>query len=148
MKKFWPFLVVIIAIVAIVGIALANKDDNKAATPAPAPPPSSNSSNNASSSSDTTGNSANASQPTSANAVSISNMSYSPATLTVKKGTTVTWTNSDSAAHTVTADSGNLFDSGTLNPGKTFNFQFDTAGTFAYHCTFHSSMHGKVIVTE
>jgi plastocyanin len=147
MKKFWPFLVVIIAIVAIVGIALANKDDNKAATPAPAPPPSSNSSNNASSS-DTTGNSANASQPTSANAVSISNMSYSPATLTVKKGTTVTWTNSDSAAHTVTADSGNLFDSGTLNPGKTFNFQFDTAGTFAYHCTFHSSMHGKVIVTE
>jgi plastocyanin len=147
MKKFWPFLVVIIAIVAIVGIALANKDDNKAATPAPAPPPSSNSSNNASSS-DTTGSSANASQPTSANAVSISNMSYSPATLTVKKGTTVTWTNSDSAAHTVTADSGNLFDSGTLNPGKTFNFQFDTAGTFAYHCTFHSSMHGKVIVTE
>jgi plastocyanin len=148
MKKWWPFLAVIIVIVVIAAFALNNKNsNNNSTTPAPAPAPVSNPAQNAS-------NSANTATPTPApeastsSSVSIANMSYSPSSLTVKKGTTVTWTNNDDVAHTVTADSGNAFDSGNMDKGKNFSHTFDTAGTFAYHCTYHSNMHGKVIVTD
>lgn len=80
---------------------------------------------------------------TSSNAVSIENMAFSPDSLTVKKGTTVKWTNNDSTTHTVTGDS---FDSGDLAPGKTFEHTFDKTGTFSYHCSIHSSMTGDVTV--
>ena len=78
-------------------------------------------------------------------AVSIASFSFQPATLTVSVGTTVTWTNNDSASHTVTADDGS-FKSGTLGKGGTFSQTFATAGTFAYHCNFHSSMTGTITV--
>lgn len=83
--------------------------------------------------------------------VSIDNMSYSPVTITVKAGTIITWTNNDSVEHTVTSDSG-LFDSGAISTpglytnGGTFSYTFAVAGTYPYHCTYHSSMTGKVIV--
>jgi plastocyanin len=80
-----------------------------------------------------------------ANAVTIQNFAFGPATLNVAVGTTVTWTNADSAGHTVTADDGS-FDSKTLATGATFTQTFSTAGTFAYHCTIHTSMHGTVTV--
>jgi nitrite reductase (NO-forming) len=78
---------------------------------------------------------------------------FVPDTLTVSKGTTVTWTNDDSTLHTVTsgsAESGNSgteFDSSYLAAGKTFQHQFGTAGTFDYYCTLHPYMKGKVVVT-
>ena len=78
---------------------------------------------------------------------------FVPETLTVSKGTTVTWTNGDSTLHTVTsgsAESGNSgteFDSSYLAAGKTFQHQFSTSGTFDYYCTLHPYMKGKVIVT-
>jgi plastocyanin len=78
-------------------------------------------------------------------AVSIANFSFQPATITVAVGTTVTWTNNDSTGHTVTADDGS-FKSGTLAPGATFSQTFAAAGTFAYHCSIHSSMKAAVIV--
>ena len=78
-------------------------------------------------------------------AVSIANFSFQPATITVAVGTTVTWTNNDSTGHTVTADDGS-FKSGTLAPGATFSQTFTAAGTFAYHCSIHSSMKATVIV--
>jgi plastocyanin len=81
----------------------------------------------------------------SANAVAIANFAFSPTTLTVKAGTTVTWTNSDSATHTVTSDNG-VFDSGSMANGKTYSFTFNQTGTFPYHCTFHPSMKATVIV--
>ncbi len=83
--------------------------------------------------------------------VSIENMSFVPATITVKAGTIITWTNNDAVAHTVTSDS-NLFDSGAINApglytsGGSFSYTFATAGTYPYHCTYHSGMTGKVIV--
>lgn len=82
--------------------------------------------------------------------VAIKDFAFSPATITVKVGTTVTWTNQDSAAHTVTSDSGSKdsFDSGSMAQGKTFSHTFKTAGTFNYICTFHPDMMGKVEVTE
>ena len=78
---------------------------------------------------------------------------FVPETLTVSKGTTVTWTNGDSTLHTVTsgsAESGNSgteFDSSYLAAGKTFQHQFSTSGTFDYYCTLHPYMKGKVVVT-
>lgn len=79
-------------------------------------------------------------------AVEIKNTAFNPATITVKAGDKVTWTNNDGFAHTVTLDD-NSFDSGTLNAAATFDHTFATAGTFAYHCTIHASMHGTVTVT-
>jgi nitrite reductase (NO-forming) len=78
---------------------------------------------------------------------------FEPETLTVSKGSTVTWTNGDSTLHTVTsgsAESGNSgteFDSSYLAAGKTFQHPFSTSGTFDYYCTLHPYMKGKVIVT-
>ncbi|HJT55134.1 MAG TPA: plastocyanin/azurin family copper-binding protein, partial [Ktedonobacteraceae bacterium] len=75
---------------------------------------------------------------------------FSPATLTVKVGTTVVWKNATSAPHTVTSDDGKSFDSGTNNPiapqSGTYSFTFNQAGTFAYHCNFHPFMKATIIV--
>ena len=81
-----------------------------------------------------------------ATAVTIKDFAFSPASNSVPIGSKVTWTNSDTTAHTVTFDDGSA-DSGNLAPGSTFDQTFATAGTFAYHCTIHSQMHGTVTVT-
>lgn len=79
--------------------------------------------------------------------VTIQNYAFTPETITVKKGTTVTWTNSDTVEHSVTADDGS-FDTGLIATGKTGTHTFDKTGTFRYHCTPHPSMKAKVVVTE
>ena len=77
---------------------------------------------------------------------------YDPSPLTVKTGTSVTWTNNDSSIHTVTSglpengDVGTLFDSSLINPGMTYVHVFDKQGTFDYSCTLHPFMHGQIIV--
>ena len=81
------------------------------------------------------------------NAVTISGFAFSPASITVPVGTAVTWTNKDSAPHTIASDDGSTFDSGNLANGATYSFTFTKAGTFAYHCAIHGSMNGTVIVT-
>jgi len=81
------------------------------------------------------------------NAVTIVNFAFTPPTVTVPVGTTVTWTNQAPNDHTVTADNGVTFDSGHIAPGATFSFTFTAAGTFPYHCAIHTSMTAKVIVT-
>jgi plastocyanin len=145
MRKFLPIALVIVVIAIIVGVAAGHKNDKN--TGNTTTPPASNSSNDMSNM-NSSNSSSNSSTPSSTDKVSIENFSFSPATITVKKGTTVTWTNNDTTAHTVTADSGNAFDSGTMEQGKTFSHTFDSAGTFKYHCTLHSDMHGTVTVTE
>jgi plastocyanin len=77
--------------------------------------------------------------------VAIKDFAYGPASIDVTVGTTVAWTNEDSASHTVTADDGS-FDSASLANGATFSQAFATAGTFPYHCTIHPNMKGTVIV--
>jgi plastocyanin len=77
--------------------------------------------------------------------VAMQGSAFSPQTVTIPVGGTVTWTNKDSMNHTVTADGG-AFQSGDLGNGATFSFTFDTAGTYAYHCTIHPSMTGTVVV--
>ena len=75
---------------------------------------------------------------------------FSPTSLTIKAGTTVTWKNTTTVGHTVTSDDGRSFDSGTTNPiaaqSGTFSFTFTTAGTFAYHCSIHPFMKATIIV--
>ncbi len=78
-------------------------------------------------------------------AVSIANFSFQPATITVPVGATVTWTNNDSAGHTVTANDGS-FKSDRLESGATFSQTFAKAGSFAYHCSIHPGMTGTVSV--
>ena len=79
--------------------------------------------------------------------VEIKNFQFNPATLNITKGTTVTWTQKDSVQHTVTATSGENFDSGNLNQGQTFSYTFNEVGTVVYGCTNHPTMSGTIIVT-
>lgn len=81
-------------------------------------------------------------------AIVSSSAGYSPATLTVKKGTTVTWTNNDTVRHNVMSDSGNVLSSPYLSKGESWSYTFNTPGTYPYHCTPHPWMKAKVIVTE
>lgn len=80
-----------------------------------------------------------------ANEVLIQSFAFTPATMTVAVNTTITWTNKDAVAHTVTSDIG-TFDSGTVNANATYSHQFTVAGTYNYHCTIHPTMLAKVIV--
>jgi plastocyanin len=77
--------------------------------------------------------------------VIIDNYAFSPAALTVKVGTTVTWINQDDDAHTVDSTQGK-FKSATLNKGDRFDFRFNAAGEYPYYCRFHPRMTGKIIV--
>ncbi|HEY6736422.1 MAG TPA: cupredoxin family copper-binding protein [Candidatus Saccharimonadia bacterium] len=79
---------------------------------------------------------------------SIKDMAFSPAGLTVKAGTTVTWKNEDSVSHNVVETDGQAGpSSGTLANGQTYSFAFSTPGTYHYHCSIHPSMTGTVTVT-
>jgi plastocyanin len=78
--------------------------------------------------------------------VSIENFAFDPPNMTVAPGTTVTWVNNDQTAHTVTANNG-AFDSGTLQPGQSYSFTFEKAGTYAYHCNIHPDMTASVTVS-
>ena len=71
---------------------------------------------------------------------------FSAPTLTVKPGTTVTWTNRDDDAHTVTSVA-NTFRSHGLDTGETFSYTFTRPGTYEYFCSLHPLMTGKVVVT-
>ncbi|MCZ7399530.1 MAG: cupredoxin family copper-binding protein [Candidatus Methanoperedens sp.] len=85
-------------------------------------------------------------QPAAPNTVEIKGFAFNPDTITIAKGTTVTWTNQDSVQHTVTGI-GNDIDSPILSPGQTYSFTFNDTGTFEYQCHIHPTMKGKVIVT-
>ncbi len=93
-----------------------------------------------------TSSTAPASNPAS-NVVVMSGMTFNPAQITVKVGTTVTWTNNDGYAHTSTSDSG-LWDTGAIAGGHSASHQFTTAGTYPYNCIYHAAMgmRGTVVV--
>ena len=80
-------------------------------------------------------------------AVSIKNFSFNPATVTAKAGDTISWTNGDDAAHTVTFDDASVTSSGNITNGATFTTTIAKAGTYAYHCKIHPSMKGSVTVS-
>jgi plastocyanin len=84
--------------------------------------------------------------PVSGDQVNIDGFAFVPATLTVRAGRTVTWTNHDEEPHTVAANDGSFHSPG-MGTGGTFSHTFATAGTFDYVCSIHPMMHGTVVVT-
>lgn len=78
-------------------------------------------------------------------AVRIDNFTFKDPIVTVKVGTTVTWTNGDDIPHTVVAKDG-AFKSKVLDTGDHFSFTFAKAGQFGYYCSLHPHMTGTVVV--
>jgi plastocyanin len=79
-------------------------------------------------------------------AVTIKDFGFSPQTLEVPLGATITWTNKDEEPHTVTQTKG-LCGSPTLDTNDQFVFESKTAGNFDYYCKLHPHMTGKIIVS-
>ncbi len=78
--------------------------------------------------------------------VSIINMSFQPANLTIAAGDTVVFANQDNAPHTATDDAG-AFDTGRLTNGQSAHLTFPSTGQFAYHCDIHRMMKGTITVS-
>jgi plastocyanin len=77
--------------------------------------------------------------------VRIDNFSFGPTDVTVTAGTTVTWTNHDDIPHTVVSTD-KVFKSKVLDTDEKFAFRFGTPGTYAYFCSIHPKMTGRVVV--
>lgn len=136
--------IVVVVVIAIGGWYFASgKNKNNSYSS------SSNSGSNMNMSSNGSSSSSNSPSPTATDAVTIQNFAFSPANISVKAGTMVTWTNKDSVAHTVTETDGQSGpNSGDVNPNGTYTFTFSKAGTYHYHCSIHSEMVGTVTVTS
>lgn len=104
-------------------------------TPAPATTPAASQTSQA--------NGATTASMASGSTVSIEGFAFNPQTLKIKVGTTIVWTNNDTAGHNIKADA---FSSPLMAKSETFSFKFETAGTFAYSCGVHPSMKGTIIV--
>jgi plastocyanin len=81
-----------------------------------------------------------------ASAISIDNFSFTPATLTVKAGTTVTWTNRDDIPHGIAATNNAFKKSQALDTDDSYSFTFTTPGTYQYFCYLHPHMVGSILV--
>jgi amicyanin len=79
-------------------------------------------------------------------AVEIAGFAYSPASITVAVGDTVTWTNQDNVAHNVVAKDGS-WTSPMLAQGQSWSHKFTAAGSVDYICSIHPAMKGTVVVT-
>lgn len=83
-------------------------------------------------------------------AVSITNYMFSPISIKVKTGETVTWTNQDAVHHNVVADtvSADAPNGPLIGQKETYSFTFKKAGTYTIHCAPHPFMHGTIVVTD
>jgi plastocyanin len=120
----------VIGFIAVVALTLGACSGSSTTPPASAPPAA-----------------ASAGAATSAGAVAIQDFAFAPASITVAVGTTVTWTNHDTTAHTVTLDDGSAT-SDDIAAGSTYQHTFSAAGTFTYHCKIHPTMTGTITVTS
>lgn len=137
MKKIIPIIVILVIIAGAIAL-LTHKHDSKDT--------STNNTKTSTSNNSPTGTST---QPEATNMVTIDNFNFSPSTITVKKGSTVTWTNHDSVAHTVQETDGKDGPmSSNVATNQSYSFTYNTVGTFAYHCSIHPDMTGTVTVTE
>jgi plastocyanin len=78
--------------------------------------------------------------------VMIKDFNYSPKKVTISRGTKVTWTDKDSANHTVTFRGKGARSTGNIDEGQSRSLTFKKAGTFKYICEYHPNMHGTVVV--
>ena len=130
MKPSGRPLFVLVAVLALLALATGCGSNNGGASPsATAAPPATSGS----------------ATPSGGSTVEINNFMFTPMSLTVPVGATVTWKFDDSTQHTVTADD-NSFASSPMGSGQTFTHTFTTAGTVPYHCSIHPSMTATIIV--
>jgi plastocyanin len=82
-------------------------------------------------------------------AVAIANFKFKPATIAIRKGSSVRWTNNDAAPHSATGDdnAAGPFDTGRLGKGQSKSVTFSKPGTYAYHCVYHPFMTAKLVVS-
>jgi plastocyanin len=78
-------------------------------------------------------------------AVKIDDFTFTPKSMAVKAGTTVTWTNQDDIPHTVASNT-KLFRSSALDTKDKFSFTFTTPGSYEYFCSLHPHMTGVIVV--
>jgi plastocyanin len=83
---------------------------------------------------------------TAGGAISIDNFTFAPQTLTVKAGTTVTWTNRDDIPHGIAAQDNAFAKSKALDTDDSYSFTFTTPGTYKYFCYVHPHMTGTIVV--
>jgi plastocyanin len=88
---------------------------------------------------------ATAAATSSAAEIKIDNFAFTPATITVKSGTQVTWINRDDIPHTVDSSQGK-FKSAALDTDEKFRFRFTEAGEYPYYCRMHPKMTGSIVV--
>ena len=125
-------IVGVVAVAIIGGLVLQHRASTSTAMPMPS-----------------TSSQASSSPAVATNAVTLQNFAFSPAVITVKKGSSVTWTNQDDVNHSVTDDkSGTGPSSQLFGRDASYSYTFTIAGTFTYHCMPHPYMHGTVIVTN
>lgn len=125
MKKIIWLGMVLIAILAASGCSLYGNNQTSAprATPVTTPPATAINNNS--------------------DAINIENFAFNPSVITIKKDSTITWTNNDTVPHAIkSAD----FNSETLTKGQSFSFTFNQTGTFNYICSIHPAMTGQIIV--
>jgi plastocyanin len=79
-------------------------------------------------------------------AVSIDNFTFAPASLTVKTGTTVTWTNHDDIPHGIASANNAFAKSRAMDTDNSYSFTFTTPGTYQYFCYIHPHMTGTIVV--
>ena len=85
-------------------------------------------------------------QSPAAAAISIDNFTFNPQSLTVKAGTTVTWTNKDDIPHGIAATNNAFKRSQALDTDDSYSFTFTTPGTYQYFCYIHPHMTGTIVV--
>jgi plastocyanin len=83
--------------------------------------------------------------PAPGSTITIRDFKFSPRTLTVERGARIEVENHDGVAHTLTADDGKSFDSGTVAGGGSATISVAAAGRFPYHCTIHTFMKGELV---
>ena len=83
-----------------------------------------------------------------ASAVSIDNFTFVPQTLTVKAGTTVTWTNKDDIPHEIASANNAFTRSKAMDTGDSYSHTFNTPGTYQYFCYLHPKMVGTIVVEQ
>lgn len=145
---------IIIVIVVILGLYFLMRGTSPAVTPTPENTSSTGTNSKPNGANTTTPNPSSAFTPSPAapalayHPILIQGYAFSPATITIKKGDTITWTNMDHSGHSILGDNNVGPLSSTLNFQDTYSYTFDTVGTFNYHCGFHQTMKGTVIVTN
>ena len=77
--------------------------------------------------------------------IEVKDFMFVPTPLTVKAGSTVTWTNKDDEPHTVVSDTG-MFKSGGMDTNESFSYKFDKPGTYRFTCSIHPRMVGTIVV--